>query len=674
MNCKKLLYTTIAIAALMSTGCNTTPVVKNDRMDLTVKPGDNFYQYASGNWIANLPEKPEFSRYNQFDILGEVNDNRILDIITHASNGNPAQGSIEQKISDYYALCMDSTRRNQEGVSPVKPILDEIQKTATRPLLVEQCGRLQKKGIGGLFVGAWLQGDIMNATENIVTLYQGGTQLNRDYYLNDTPKNVKIREAYTEYVKNLFQLAGYADADAKAQAVLRIETQIAQGNYDKVKLREPQDNYHKTTIQELKKQYPKVDWLKFFAVQGYQDFQYLNVAQPEAIDNVTNIIASDPLDDLKSYVQFKVLNTSAPLLSDDFGNEVFAFNKVLKDVKSDKPRWQKSVGRVNDDLGMAVGKLYVQKYVPESSKQIVLDMMHNIQDALRTRIEQLSWMSDETKAKATDKLDNFYIMVGYPNEWQDYSALTIDPKKTLVDNYIAISEYTTEYDVATKLNKPVNPNEWFMTPQTINAYYNPKTNGITIPAAILQPPFFDPNADAAANYGGIGCVIGHEMTHGFDDQGRKYDKHGTLTNWWTDSDNQEFEKRAKVMEEFFSKQEVIPGDTVKVNGRLTLGENIADHGGIRVSFLAFQNLMKKNPLPNKDGFTPEQRFFLNYGYIWAGKITDEEARYRLKNDVHSPMDLRVNGQLPHQQSWYDAFGITKGDKLYLEVSDRADIW
>ena len=329
MNCKKLLYTTIAVAALTSTGCNTTPVTKNDRMDLTVKPGDNFYQYASGNWIANLPEKPEFSRYNQFDILGEVNDNRILDIITHASNGNPAQGSIEQKISDYYALCMDSTRRNQEGVSPVKPILDEIQKTATRPLLVEQCGRLQKKGIGGLFVGAWLQGDIMNATENIVTLYQGGTQLNRDYYLNDTPKNVKIREAYTEYVKNLFQLAGYADADAKAQAVLRIETQIAQGNYDKVKLREPQDNYHKTTIQELKKQYPKVDWLKFFAVQGYQDFQYLNVAQPEAIDNVTNIIASDPLDDLKSYVQFKVLNTSAPLLSDDFGNEVFAFNKVL---------------------------------------------------------------------------------------------------------------------------------------------------------------------------------------------------------------------------------------------------------------------------------------------------------------------------------------------------------
>ena len=676
MNCKKILYIFLAAATGIAggAGCNSNPesAAQNDRMDLTTKPGDNFYQYASGNWIANLPEKPQFSRYNQFDILGEVNDARILDIITNASKGNPAPGSIEQKIRDYYALCMDSVRLNQEGASPAKQMLDDIQKTGSRALLVKQCGHLQRKGIGGLFVSSWLTGDIMNATENIVTLYQGGTSLNRDYYLNDDTASLKIRNAYSQYVQNIFRLAGYDDADAKAKAVISIETQIAQGNYDKTKLREPQENYHKTSVQDLKKQFPKVDWLQFFAVQGIQGFQYLNVAQPEAIANVSNIIANYNLDDLKSYIQFKVLNTSAPLLSDDFLNEIFALNKVLKGVKSDKPRWQKAVNKVNDDLGMAVGKLYVQKYFPESSKKTVLDMVHNIQDALRSRIEQLSWMSDETKAKAKEKLNNFYIKIGYPNEWQDYSALTIDPKKTLLDNYMAISEYTSAREVANKLNKPVDPTEWHMTPQTANAYYSTTTNEITFPAAILQPPFFDPNADYATNYGGIGCVIGHEMTHGFDDQGRKYDKNGNFIDWWTESDNKEFEKRAKVMEAFFGKLEVIPGDTV--NGKLTLGENIADHGGIRVSYLAFQNATKNNPLPTKDGFTPEQRFFISYGFIWAGRITDEDSRNRIKTDPHSPMNLRVNGQLPHQQSWYDAFDVKPGDKLYLPENERADIW
>nr|MCR5454397.1 M13 family metallopeptidase [Bacteroidales bacterium] len=638
------------------------------------KPGDDFYQYASGRWISQLPEKPEYSRYNQFDILGEINEERTLDIITHASNGNPAPGSIEQKISDYYTLCMDSARLNQEGAAPVKKLLDLISNSKNRKQFVELCAALKKKGINGLFVASWLQGDITNATDNIVTLYQGGISLKRDYYLNDDTATTKILNSYKEYVHNLFSLAGFGnkEADSKTNAVIEIETKIANGNYDKNKLREPKDNYHKTPVQDLKKQFPEVDWLKYFAVQGIEGFQYLNVAQPEAIANVSHIIAHDDMDDLKSYAQFKVLNTSAPYLSDDFVNEIFALNKAMYGVKSDKPRWQKAVTEVNSSLGMAVGKLYVNKYFPESSKQIVLDMMFKIQDALRSRIQQLEWMSAATKEKAIDKLNSFYIMVGYPNEWQDYSALTIDKNKSLIDNYLAICEYEANREIDSKLNKPVNSNEWLMTPQTINAYYNPKTNGITIPAAILQPPFFDPKADDATNYGGIGCVIGHEMTHGFDDQGRKYDKHGTLVNWWTDSDNQEFEERAKVMEQFFSNLDALPGE--KADGKYTLGENIADHGGIKVSFLALQNAMKKKPLPIKDGFTPEQRFFLSYGFIWAGKITDENMRNRIKTDTHSPMHLRVNGQLPHIQSWYDAFHIQKGDKMYLPESERVDIW
>ncbi|MCR5453793.1 MAG: M13 family metallopeptidase [Bacteroidales bacterium] len=669
-----ILYSILAVAATMTIGCNSSPVAKNDRMDLNTKPGDDFYQYASGRWISQLPEKPEYSRYNQFDILGEINEERTLDIITHASNGNPAQGTIEQKISDYYTLCMDSARLNQEGASPVKNILDNIQNSKNRKEFIELCASLKKRGINGLFVSSWLQGDITNATDNIVTLYQGGISLKRDYYLNDDTATLKILNSYKEYVNNLFRLAGFGDKEAtsKTDAVIEIETKIANGNYDKNKLREPKDNYHKTTVQELKKQFPEVDWVDYFTVQGIQGFEYLNVAQPEAIANVSHIIAHDDMNDLKSYAQYKVLNTAAPYLSDDFVNEIFELSKAMYGVKSDKPRWQKAVSEVNSSLGMAVGKLYVDKYFPESSKQIVLDMMYKIQDALRSRIEQLEWMSKETKAKAIDKLNSFYIMVGYPNEWQDYSTLTIDKNKSLIDNYMAICEYESNREIANKLNKPVNSNEWLMTPQTINAYYNPKTNGITIPAAILQPPFFDPNADEAANYGGIGCVIGHEMTHGFDDQGRKYDKHGTLVNWWTDSDNQEFEERAKLMEQFFSNLDALPGE--KADGQYTLGENIADHGGIKVSFLAFQNAMKKKPLKDKDGFTPEQRFFLSYGFIWAGKITDENMRNRIKTDPHSPMHLRVNGQLPHLQPWYDAFNVKEGDKMYLEESERVDIW
>ena len=682
MDYKSIIYKTAVIAAAASvvvlSGCATktdTSAAKNDRMDLSVKPGDDFYNYASGNWIKNLPEKPEYSRYNQFDILGEINDERIKGIIADIVKKNPENGTIEQKICDFHALFMDSARLNNEGAQPIQQMLRDIENIKDKKAYLEHCAMLQQDGISGLFVYTGLLTDIMNSTENIVTLYQGGLSLSsRDYYLDEKESTVKIRDAYTEYIRNIFRLAGYDDTQAqtRAKTVLDIETQIARENYSKQMTRDAGANYHIITPKELKANYPNVDWLKYLALQGMTGFDKLNVAQPEAIANVTKIIAGTKLDDLKSYMLFKVINTAASYLSDDFIAENFKMEQAMHGTQSDKPRWQKAIAEVNSDFGMAVGKYYVEKYFPESSKKAAYDMLVTIQDALRDRINNLKWMSPETKANAIEKLNKFYIKIGYPDEWQDYSPLTIDKSKSLWDNYKAICRYSFKRSIDRKLNKPVDTKEWHMTPQTINAYYNPTTNEITFPAAILQPPFFDPNGDPAANYGGIGCVIGHEMTHGFDDQGRKYDKDGNYHDWWTEADSHEFEKRANVMKEFFSNQDALPGE--KANGEFTLGENIADHGGIRVSFDAFKKSMQKTPLDNKDGFTPEQRFFISYGFIWAGRITDENIRWRIKNDPHALMNLRVNGQLPHDQVWYDAFGIKQGDKLYLPENERADIW
>ena len=679
MNCKSILYSILAAATgiVVLAGCNgakTDTAVKNDRMDLSVKPGDDFYQYASGQWIKNLPAKPEYSRYSQFDILGEINDTRIREIITNASNSNPANGSIEQKFGDFYSLYMDSTRLNNEGAQPIQQMLRDIEKLKDKKTYMEHCAKLQQEGVSKLFFSTGLLADITNASENIVTLYQGGLTLNRDYYLENTEKSTIIRNAYTEYILNIFRLAGYNDTEAqrRTKAVMDIETQIARENYSSEKLRSPMDNYHKTALSDMKKMYPGIDWTKIYELQGMSGFEYLNVSQPEAITNVTKIINTSSLDDLKSYMLFKVINSAAPFLSDDFIAECFKFSQASSGVKADKPRWQKAVAEVNSDFGMAVGKLYVEKYFSPDIKAPVKEMVLNIQSALRERIKNLKWMSQETKAKAIDKLDNFYIKIGHPDKWQDFSPLTIDKSKSLWDNYQAVCKYKFKRSIDRKFNKPVDPDEWHMTPQEINAYYNTSTNEITIPAAILQPPFFDLNADAATNYGGIGCVIGHEMTHGFDDEGRKYDKTGNYTYWWTEADNAEFEKRAKVMENFYGNMKPLPGE--KLNGKLTLGENIADHGGLRVSFDALKNSMKKNPLDTKDGLTPEQRFFISYSFTWSGWITDEEIHKRLKSDPHSPMKLRVNGQMPHNQAWYDAFGIKKGDKMYLDESARADIW
>ena len=454
--------------------------------------------------------------------------------------------------------------------------------------------------------------------------------------------------------------------------LLAIETRIAKASYDNVKLRDINANYHKMSYAQLISDYPGIDWGNIFLAQGFPPFAEVDLGQPEPIKEVEKILEETSLDDLKTYAEAKIIGGAISLLSDDFRNAYFKYSQVLTGVKQDRPRWKRAVSIVSDVMGEAIGKLYVEKYFPESSKQRMLDLVHNLQAALAERIDEASWMEQVTKEQAKDKLSNFIIKIGYPDKWRDYSGLQIDPSLSLYENISHVMEFMTQDYIDRKVNKPVDKSEWHMTPQTVNAYYNPTTNEICFPAAILQPPFFDPEADDAVNYGAIGGVIGHEMSHGFDDQGCQFDKEGNQNNWWTAADKANYDKRTKVLEDYFGNYEVLPGK--KINGKLTLGENIGDNGGLNIAFRAFSNLMKTKKLPVIDGFTPEQRFFLAWGRVWAANTSDEMTDYLLKVDPHSPNKARVNAALPHIDAWYDAFNVKKSDKMYVPKSKRAHIW
>ena len=517
--------------------------------------------------------------------------------------------------------------------------------------------------------------DQRNASMNIVAVGQGGLGLGeRDYYLNDDEQTLKVREAYKELLTTLFKLVGNDEATAKKKtdAVMAIETRLAKASYGAVKLRDINANYHKMSYLQLITDYPGIDWGNVFLAQGFPAFDAVDLGQPEPIHEVEKILAETPLDDLKAYAESRVISSGTGTLSDDFRAAAFKFSSVLSGVSQDRPRWKRSVGAVSGVLGEAIGKMYVEKYFPESSKKRMLELVHNLQTALAQRIDEATWMGRATKEQAKDKLQNFIIKIGYPDKWRDYSGLQVDDSLSLYENMRAISRYKTTDYINRKVNKPVDVSEWQMTPQTINAYYNPTTNEICFPAAILQPPFFDPEADDAVNYGGIGGVIGHEMSHGFDDQGCQFDKTGNQRNWWTEADKANFDKRAKVLVESFSKFEVLPG--VKVNGELTLGENIGDNGGLNISFRALQNAMKEHPLEVKDGFTPEQRFFLNWARVWASNASPQVLDYLVKSDPHSPNEARVNAALPNIDAWYKAFNVKKSDKLFLPKNKRAHIW
>lgn len=676
MNLKHL----IPVLALAVTGASAqTSDLKSgldlNDMDPSIKPGTNFFDYAGGNWRKSHPIPAEYSRYGSFEVLIENNERQLHDLIEQLAKEKHPAGSLEQKIGDLYNLAMDSTRRNREGWTPIKGQLEQVAAIKTIKDLTVLSAQLGRYGVASYF-NIGVGSDMKDSKMNIVGIQQGGLSLgNRDYYLENDEATQKIREAYKQYIVKMFRLVGDDEATAqkKMEAVFNIELRIAKASKSMVELRDPEANYHKMGFCQLLNDYPGIDWSTLLLCSGFPAIEYVDMGQPENIKEIEKLMADTPIEDQKAYMAFKVIENAASQLSDDFRNATFDFyGRVMSGTTQDRARWKRAIGAVQGVLGEAVGKMYVEKYFPASSKERMVQLVRNLQKSLGERIQEQKWMSKETKEKALEKLNTFYVKIGYPDTWMDYSGLTIDPSKSYFENLCQASAFMTDYFIQKDVNKPVDRARWQMTPQTINAYYNPTTNEICFPAGILQPPFFNPEADDAANYGAIGVVIGHEMTHGFDDQGSQFDKDGNLKNWWTEADRKNFEARTKVMADYFSKIEVLPG--LYGNGKLTLGENIADHGGLNIAFQAFKEATAAHPLADKDGFTPEQRFFLSYAKVWIDNIRDEEIRNRTKNDPHSLGRWRVNGALPHIDAWYKAFNISKNDPLYVPAKQRVDVW
>ena len=653
--------------AVMTSGIDLT------NLDTTAVQGADFYQYACGGWMKKHPLTNEYSRFGSFDMLAENNREQLKGLIVEIAAGQNAQGKIGQKIGDIYKLAMDSVKLNADGVTPIQADLEKIASVKDKSEIVPLMAELAHSGVFPYF-SFYVGADIMDSKSNLFQLYQGGISLGeKEYYLDNDDVTVNIRNKYKEHIVKMFQLAGFDEAAAKKkmEAVMDIETRIAKASFSAVEQRNPAANYHKMSLDELKKEIPGIDWDAFLNGIGVKGVTELSVSQVDPIKEVEKIINSLPVENQIAYMQWSLIDRAAGYLSDDLVAQNFDFyGKTLSGKQTNQPRWKRAVSTVNGVLGEAVGQMYVEKYFPAAAKERMVQLVKNLQTALGERIRNLEWMGDSTKIKAIEKLNSFYVKVGYPDKWRDYTGLNIEK-----DSYWANVKRATEFELdymLSKAGKPVDRDEWGMTPQTVNAYYNPTTNEICFPAGILQYPFFDMNADDAFNYGAIGVVIGHEMTHGFDDQGRQFDKDGNLKDWWTAEDAKRFEERAQVMVNFFDSIQVLPG--LNANGSLTLGENIADHGGLQVSFQAFKNATKDAPLLVKDGFTPEQRFFLSYAGVWAGNIRDEQIRLQTKSDPHSLGRWRVNGALPQIGAWYDAFGIKEGDPMYLAPEKRVSIW
>ena len=677
---KKNYVAVATLAFAMLTSCagqkeaKSTSGINLANMDTTVSAGTDFFRYACGGWNDAHPLTAEYSRYGTFDELFENSQKQLRELIEGlAAQKNNQAGSAAQKIGDLYNMAMDSVTLNKQGAEPVKAMLDKIAGMKDKSEIVPMMTEMAHIGIGTYF-HSYVYADPKNSSLNIFQMGQGGINLGeKEYYLDTDSITQNIREQYKLYIGKLFQLAGFSEADAqqKVADVMEIETAIAKVSRSATELRDPEANYHKMSFDELKKTIAGIDWDAYMKGLGIQAPAELNVEQVEPIQEVARLMNTLPLSKHVSYLEYNLLDAAASCLSDDFGAARFDFyGKVLSGRQVNQPRWKRAVNSVNGMLGELVGEMYVEKYFPAAAKERMVKLVKNLQTALGERIDAQEWMSDSTKIRAHEKLATFHVKVGYPDKWKDYSKLEIKN-----DSYWANVCRASEWgfnDMYSRIGKPVDKDEWLMTPQTVNAYYNPSTNEICFPAAILQPPFFNMEADDAANYGAIGVVIGHEMTHGFDDQGRQFDKDGNLTDWWAPGDADRFKERAQVMVDFFNKIEVLPG--LQANGELTLGENLADHGGLNVAYLAFQNATKDAPLGVVDGFTPEQRFFLAYATLWAGNIRDEQIRVYTKSDPHSLGKWRVNGALPHIQAWYDAFHITPSDPLYVAPENRVNVW
>lgn len=643
-------------------------------MDMGVRPGDDFYQYAGGGWLKANPMKPEYSSYGVFNDLAETNRKQIRELFENLSKEKHAFGSVGQKVADLYNMAMDSVRLNKEGAAPLQKDLDKVKafskKADFTAFIADQ--HLYK---GNPFFGIGVDTDLKNSDLNVMWLSAGTSGLpDRDYYLNTDADSKKKQEAYRAYLSKIFQLSGYKkkEAEKAAKVIYNIEYQFAEAEMSRAEARDYNKLYNIYTIDMLQKDYPAIQWAKYFELMGVKDVKQVILTEPKVMAVAQKLMSTLSEQDIKYYVAGLIIKSSTSVLSDDFVNANFDFyGRLLNGQKEQKARWKRALGFPNSLLGEAVGELYVSKYFAGESKAKMLKLIDNLRKALATRIANLTWMNDTTKINALVKLNSFTVKVGYPDKWRDYSKLTIDPAKSLYDN-VAAATYVETLRNLEKFGKPVDKSEWGMTPQTVNAYYNPTTNEICFPAAILQAPFFDVNADDATNYGAIGVVIGHEMTHGFDDQGRNFNADGNMVDWWTAGDSKRFTAAAEKLAAQFDQITVV-GD-LKANGHLTLGENIADQGGLRISYDAFKTTQQFQEGKEIDGFTPAQRFYLSYGRIWAEHMTEEAIYQQTKSDPHSIGRNRVNATLRNIDTWYDAFGVKEGDKMWLAPAERAIVW
>ena len=674
----KKLLTAMALATMTVTGsAQLRSGINMNDLNTSVRPADDFYEYACGGWMKANPLPAAYSRFGSFDRLAEDNNKRINGILKELLENSYPQGSVEQQLSDLYKLAMDSVRREKEGLTPVMGEIRALEAAKTKDQIFKIQLSMMPEGESEFF-SAYIGADEKNATENILNINQSGLTLGqKDYYLENDAATKKIREAYKMHIVKMFQLFGFKKgaAEKKMKNIMKVETALAKVSKSRTELRDPIANYNKMTLKEFEANYPHFQLEKQMNAKGIQTryIQEMVVGQPSFMAAADKIFAEMTAAEYRDVMEWGIIGSSTGYLNDAVRAEDFEFyGKVFSGRQQDHPLWRRSTNQVQGMMGEALGRIYVKKYFPASSKERMKTLVENLRIALGERIAAQDWMDDSTKVNALLKLNTFYVKIGYPDRWTDMSNLKIDAKKSYYENIKECRRFWTAWRINHTAGKPVDRDDWHMTPQTVNAYYNPTTNEICFPAGILQVPFFDPTADDAFNYGAIGVVIGHEMTHGFDDQGRRYDKDGNMHDWWTEADGKNFTQRTDKYADFFSKIQVLPD--LNANGRLTLGENLADHGGLQVAFTAYKNATKRNPLPVIDGLTADQRFFLAYAGVWAGNITEAEIRNRTKSDPHSLGRYRVNGALPHIDMWYDAFGVKEGDKMFIPKSERLPLW
>ena len=642
-------------------------------MDLSVKPGDNFYLYANGNWIKNTPIPPSKIRWGSFDKLAEESSQALKGLLEEAA-ANPGRNDLMKRVGDFYASAMDSAAIEMLGAQPIKPYLDEIEKLPSKSQVLDHINYLRSRSISAPLYTIGVRQDSRDITKYIIGIGQGGTTLpDRDFYLKNDARSQKIRTEYTKYIATLFTLCGLENykALANASTIMQLETAIANAQMSRVEMRDPVKLYNKFSVDGLSAKTPNLNWQTILTQLGYKTKQdSLIVSNPKFMVFIDSLLAATSLADWKVYLQWGVMKGAAPYLSKAFVDANFAFNQVMSGQKTQTPRWQRMSGLIDGQLGELLGQLYVDKYFNQAAKTRMLELVNNLQETFDSRIKQLDWMSAETRQRALGKLHAFTKKIGFPDKWKTYDGLVIK-RDDFIGNIWRCNQWNYQ-DNINRLGKPIDKTEWGMTPPTVNAYYSPVKNEIVFPAGILRFPFFDFEADDAINYGGIGAVIGHEMTHGFDDQGRQYDADGSLHDWWTKADADEFKKRADEVVAQYNGYVVL--DTLHVNGRLTLGENLADLGGLSIAYEAFKHTKQGKSNKKIDGFTPDQRFFLNWAQVWRNNILPEAAAQRILTDTHSPGEHRANGPLTNMEAFYKAFDLKEGDKMYKTPEKRTKIW